>query len=167
MGYDPFNSVQTGKSDNDMGGFAADEEEELPAWATEWASADKKCQPGEQCLGNDTPNPLGQLGRWVMVKTSPHYNTREDRNNNKNCMGLPGWAVEECQHARLLEANLDTAGQKVKEEKPVDEDAEDEEKARPMSLASVGRHPAVRRSLGRRRAAIQASQHAIWGPRQA
>ena len=163
MGYDPFNSVQTGKSDNDMDGWGADEEEELPAWATEWASTAKKCQPGEQCLGNDTPNMLGQLGKWVMVKTAPHYNTAADRNDGKNCMGLPGWAVEECQRARLLEANLDTAGQKVKEEKAV----EDEEKARPMSLASVGRHPAVRRSLGRRRAAVQASQRAIRGPRHA
>lgn len=163
MGYDPFNSVQTGKSDNDMDGWAADDEEELPAWATEWASAEKKCQPGEQCLGGDTPNMLGQLGKYVMVKTAPHYNTAADRTAGKNCMGLPGWAVEECQRARGLEARMDTSGQKIKEEEP----EQDEEKARPMSLASVGRHPAVRRSLGRRRVAIHASQRAIRGPRKA
>lgn len=170
MGFDPFSSISSGKRDLDMDGYGADEEVDLPAWATDWADSPKKCEPGEQCLGTDTPNMLGRLGKWVMTKTAPHYNTALDRNKAKNCMGLPGWAIEECQRARSLEANLDSQGKpSEKESGEASEEGEEageeagdaEERGRPMSLASVGRHPAVRRSLWRRRAAIRASQRAL------
>ena len=59
-----------------IGAFEDDDTEKtpLPRWATDWGQTNSfKCKPGTQCLGG-APNPLGELGLWVMKKTEPRYN---------------------------------------------------------------------------------------------
>ncbi len=62
---------------NVIGAFEEDSEQDqkpLPRWATDWGQTNSfKCKPGTQCIGG-APNPLGELGLWVMKKTEPKYN---------------------------------------------------------------------------------------------
>ena len=142
MGYDPFksNSRVNGANTRDtMGDFATDEDgaDPLPSWATEWSETGvDSCEPGAQC--RDGPNPLGALGRWVMIKTSPHFNSPYDEYRRKKCKNLPGWAIEECHRMRAKEHSLDELG-KSKEQSAA--------KGMPMMLRQYRMHPAVRRAL--------------------
>ena len=144
LGFDPFNSnSQPGKKGTStLGAFENDENEKepLPAWATEWSDENHNtCEPGAQCDHGNLPNPLGSLGRWVMIKTSPHFNSPYDEYRRHKCANLPGWALEECHRMREKEHNLDENGN------PADGS---EAKARPMMLQQQYRmHPAVRKAL--------------------
>jgi hypothetical protein len=92
LGYDPYNSVsRPGRAE----GFIGDDYEDngkdhrLPSWATEWPSdAKAPCDPGTQCIDH-WHNPLGNLGKWVMQKTAPHYESAKDYYMRHNCIGLP------------------------------------------------------------------------------
>jgi hypothetical protein len=92
LGYDPYNSVtRPGRAEGFIGDEYADDEKEhsLPAWATEWPTdAQAPCEPGTQCIDH-LHNPLGMLGKWVMEKTAPHYETAKDYYIRHNCIGLP------------------------------------------------------------------------------
>eukprot|EP00802_Teleaulax_amphioxeia_P028797 Tamp_30612.p1 GENE.Tamp_30612~~Tamp_30612.p1 ORF type:complete len:211 (-),score=37.38 Tamp_30612:94-669(-) len=145
LGYDPFNSnSQPGKGGaNTLGAFEEDDtaREPLPSWATEWSDTHRNtCEPGAQCDHGNVPNPLGALGRWVMTKTSSHFNSPYDEYRRHKCVGLPGWALEECHRMRNTESHLDAEG-----------NAKDgsEAKGRPMILSQqqYRAHPAVRRAL--------------------
>ena len=142
MGYDPFRSnsrVDGANTRDTMGDFETDEDgaDPLPSWATEWSETGvDSCEPGAQC--RDGPNPLGALGRWVMIKTSPHFNSPYDEYRRKKCQNLPGWAIEECHRMRAKEHSLDELG-KSKEQSAA--------KGMPMMLRQYRMHPAVRRAL--------------------
>jgi hypothetical protein len=143
LGFDPFNSnSQPGKSSvSTLGAFEQDSEERepLPSWATEWSDeGHNSCLPGAQCDHGNMPNPLGSLGRWVMIKTSPHFNSKYDYYRRHQCANLPGWALEECHRMRDTEHNLDEEGN------PKDGS---EAKAVPMMLHEYRMQPAMRRAL--------------------
>lgn len=143
LGFDPFNSnSHPGKGGSStLGAFEQDSEERqpLPSWATEWSDENHNtCEPGAQCDHGNMPNPLGSLGRWVMIKTSPHFNSKFDYYRRHKCANLPGWALEECHRMRDVEHNLDEEGN------PTDGS---EAKAVPMMLHEYRMQPAVRRAL--------------------
>mmetsp|Transcript_25166 Transcript_25166/g.51149 ORF Transcript_25166/g.51149 Transcript_25166/m.51149 type:complete len:266 (-) Transcript_25166:162-959(-) len=121
LGYDPFGSVANPGHSEINDDFDDENTEQLPGWATDWdeGHARSDCEAGAEC--DDIPNPLGALGKWVMVKTAPHFNTEKDRHERHSCNGLPGWALEECMKVREHEAKLDDAGQ----EKPATEEEEE------------------------------------------
>eukprot|EP00960_Hanusia_phi_P046203 757683-Hanusia_phi.AAC.2 len=125
LGYDPYRPVQRGRSfSRERSGGARDayklddeERTQLPSWATEWAEEpENSCPPGAQCDHGRVFNPVGELGRWVIVKTSPHYNTKLDRFNSYNCDGIPGWAQEECHRIRQHEAMMKKREQDAEQE---------------------------------------------------
>lgn len=95
LGYDPYNSVtRPGRAEGFIGDDYADDAKDhrLPAWASEWPSdAQAPCEPGTQCIDH-VHNPLGMLGKWVMQKTAPHYETPKDYYIRHNCLGLPVWS---------------------------------------------------------------------------
>jgi len=143
LGFDPFNSnSRPGKaSASTLGAFESDEDERepLPQWATEWSDENHNtCAPGAQCDHGNLPNPLGSLGRWVMIKTSSHFNSPYDEYRRHNCANLPGWALEECHRMRDKEHTLDENGN------PADGS---EAKAQPMMLHEYRMQPAVHRAL--------------------
>ncbi len=144
LGFDPYRSnSQPGRnSESTVGAFESDSEAQdpLPSWATEWSDENHNtCEVGAQCDHGNLANPLGSLGRWVMIKTSSHFNSPYDEYRRHKCQGLPGWALEECHRMRDKEHNLDESGN------PTDGS---EAKARPMMLQQQYRmHPAVRRAL--------------------
>lgn len=143
LGFDPFTSnSQPGKGGSStLGAFEFDENERqpLPQWATEWSDENHNtCAPGAQCDHGNLPNPLGTLGRWVMIKTSSHFNSPYDEYRRHKCANLPGWALEECHRMRDKESTLDEEGN------PADGS---EAKARPMLLHEYRMQPAVRRAL--------------------
>jgi len=144
LGFDPYRSnSQPGRnSESTVGAFESDSDERdpLPSWATEWSDENHDtCEIGAQCDHGNLANPLGSLGRWVMVKTASHFNSPYDVYRRHKCQGLPGWALEECHRMRDKEHTLDESGN------PTDGS---EAKARPMMLQQQYRmHPAVRRAL--------------------
>ena len=143
LGFDPFNSnSQPGKAGTStLGAFEQDgeEREPLPSWATEWSDENHNtCAVGAQCDHGNMPNPLGTLGRWVMIKTSSHFNSPYDEYRRHKCANLPGWALEECHRMRDKEHLLDEEGN------PKDGS---EAKAKPMMLHEYRMQPAIRRAL--------------------
>ena len=181
LGFDPFNSIsRPGHSDLNSDFTEDGEEEHLPQWATEWEDKNegaRGCEEGEECEAG-VVNPLGALGKWVMVKTAPHYNTLKDQHLRHSCNGLPGWALEECMQVRAHEKGLDAAGHELPAEEE-NENGKDEEggehadeeeggggsseeaaaeKARPAMLHSVRRHPAVWAALPARNARVAQGQ---------
>ena len=131
LGYDPYRPVQRGRSfSRERSGGARDaykldneERTRLPSWATDWAEEpENSCPPGAQCERGKVFNPVGELGRWVMITTSPHYNTKVDDYSRYNCEGMPGWALEECHRVRQHEALLRKMdeGAQVQEAAPVE-----------------------------------------------
>eukprot|EP00292_Cryptomonas_paramecium_P021509 CAMPEP_0113663166 /NCGR_PEP_ID=MMETSP0038_2-20120614/986_1 /TAXON_ID=2898 /ORGANISM="Cryptomonas paramecium" /LENGTH=170 /DNA_ID=CAMNT_0000578153 /DNA_START=12 /DNA_END=520 /DNA_ORIENTATION=- /assembly_acc=CAM_ASM_000170 len=84
----------------------------LPKWATDWGQTKEyRCKKGTQCI-NGNPNPLGELGLWVMKKTEPAYNPAYTGPRQKSCLGLPGWAYRRCLKTREREAGLSRTGAK-------------------------------------------------------
>jgi hypothetical protein len=118
LGFDPLRSnTRTRPSPNTFESFEKDpnDQDPLPTWAIEWNDDVRtKCKVGAQCDQGNTMNPLGELGRWVMIRTTPHYNTAYDYYRRHKCENLPGWALEECHRARNHEHYLDANGNYVK-----------------------------------------------------
>mmetsp|Transcript_44081 Transcript_44081/g.88389 ORF Transcript_44081/g.88389 Transcript_44081/m.88389 type:complete len:232 (-) Transcript_44081:91-786(-) len=174
LGYDPFGSVANPGHSEINDDFDDENTEQLPGWATDWdeGHARSDCEAGAEC--DDIPNPLGALGKWVMVKTAPHFNTEKDRHERHSCNGLPGWALEECMKVREHEAKLDDAGQEKpatdeEEEEAAETDSnegeggqhESEERGQPVQLASVRSHPAMWRALPARNRRIAHGQRMV------
>jgi len=129
MGYDPYGSVsKPGKRDDMASAWEDDEKEErLPHWATDWpADMEKPCEPGTQCA-EGVGNPLGVIGKWVMQATSAQGNAKRDWELRHNCVGLPGWAVEECFHMREKEKQLAKNGKAKEPEEEKEEEGDKEE----------------------------------------
>ena len=146
LGFDPFRSNSLpGKNSNahsTTDAFEADDDEKdpLPSWATEWSEENhNSCEVGAQCDHGSIVNPLGSVGRWVMIKTSSHWNSPYDEYRRHKCENLPGWALEECHRMRDKESGLDEQGN--------NKDGS-EAKGMPIMLQQQYRmHPALLRSL--------------------
>ena len=171
LGFDPLRSNAGGHSSppNTLQAFeqAEDQQNPLPTWATEWADkSNTKCDVGAQCDHGNVPNPLGSLGRWVMIKTAPHFNSDYDYSRRHGCANLPGWAVEECFRMRDAETHLDEEGNSdgtpvTRARKSASRDAFTRDKSTPTMLHDYRSSPFVRRALPARRRRIRDSSVAL------
>ena len=163
MGFDPFRSnSQPGKNSNahsttDAFEAGDNEKDPLPSWATEWSEENhNSCEVGAQCDHGNIVNPLGSVGRWVMIKTSSHWNSPYDEYRRHKCENLPSWALEECHRMRDKESGLDEQGN--------NKDGS-EAKGMPIMLQQQYRmHPALRLSLPSRRQHVSLARNAknLW-----
>mmetsp|Transcript_10475 Transcript_10475/g.20623 ORF Transcript_10475/g.20623 Transcript_10475/m.20623 type:complete len:258 (-) Transcript_10475:37-810(-) len=144
LGFDPYTPVSSpGKRDDIAGEWGEEgDEHRLPHWATDWpADAETPCASGEQCVDH-VGNPLGMLGKWVMQATTMDDSPKREWNIRHNCVGLPGWAVEECMRMREEEKKLGKDGHTLEPAEPAAPAAAEQppaaKKARTTVLAEAG-----------------------------